>query len=64
MGASMAGHLQRAGYVLNVYNRTPKKASEPNGLFYPATTTSATDRTAAIYVFEKVLAVWQTLLPR
>ncbi len=28
MGASMAGHLQRAGYVLNVYNRTPKKASE------------------------------------
>ena len=26
MGASMAGHLQRAGYAMNVYNRTPEKA--------------------------------------
>jgi len=26
MGRSMAGHLQKAGHVLHVYNRTKEKA--------------------------------------
>ena len=28
MGKSMAGHLMKAGYQLNVYNRTKSKAQQ------------------------------------